>query len=412
MRNLEDWLAYIDGVHWQTMDLGLERMCALVAKLELERPAPIVVTVAGTNGKGSTVRGIEQLLVAAGKTVGATYSPHVHAFSERLRINGEPAADDRIVEAFDAVEKARGDTPLTYFEFAALASLWLFKQTGVDVAVLEIGLGGRLDAFNAVDADVAVITSIGFDHEKFLGSDLDSIGAEKAGILRAGQHVVLGENMPASVYTACREFKLEPLIAGVDFDVSFAADGSRWQLTTTQLSEPVEAPLGSLAPVNLSLAWHAAAYCAPLRAEHLLKANETAALPGRMQTLARAERTWVLDVAHNPAGAGFLADGLALRGLEPALIICGMLRDKHHAQVRACLAERFPRASWWLVDTQGERGMTATELAQACSGWASEVVAWEDVAANAHSATQPGDVILALGSFNVVEQIGAVLEAP
>ena len=204
-KDLSTWLTYIDGQHAQSIDMGLARFTRVLNDLDLQQPAPRVITVAGTNGKGSTVRVMETLLLQGGVTVGATLSPHIWRFNERIRINGEDASDESICAAFAAIDRARGDTPLTYFEFGALAALYCMAQARVQVAILEIGLGGRLDAFNAVDADVAVITSIGLDHQAFLGDTREAIGFEKAGILRPGQRVVLGQNMPSTVDARCSE---------------------------------------------------------------------------------------------------------------------------------------------------------------------------------------------------------------
>ena len=182
-RNLADWLDYIEDIHPSSWDLGLERIGAVADRLELRIPAPVSATVAGTNGKGSTCIVLEQALIAAGLSVGCTLSPHVHRFNERVRIDGVELDDAALCAAFEVIEAGRGDTLLTYFEFTSLAALHCFKQAAVDVAVLEIGLGGRLDAFNIVDADVAVITNIGIDHTDWLGETRELIGAEKAGVL-------------------------------------------------------------------------------------------------------------------------------------------------------------------------------------------------------------------------------------
>ncbi|MGK0223740.1 MAG: dihydrofolate synthase/folylpolyglutamate synthase, partial [Limisphaerales bacterium] len=201
---LEDWLTHIDGRNWQTVDMGLDRIIEMLERLNIQKPAPYVITVAGTNGKGSTCYACEALLLAHGLTVGTAISPHIDRFNERIRVNGEEVADDVIVSAFEAVEVHRKTLPLTYFEYCVLASFWLFRQCNVDVAVLEIGLGGRLDGFNVVGADSAVITSIDLDHQAILGDDRETIGAEKAGIFRPGQRIILAENMPNSVIDASK----------------------------------------------------------------------------------------------------------------------------------------------------------------------------------------------------------------
>ena len=196
---LADWLAYISTQHTQEIALGLERSRAVAEQLNLLPLAPRNLIVAGTNGKGSTVRFAESLLLAQGYSVGATLSPHMHRYNERVRLNGEEATDAQLIEAFSAVDKGRRDIPLTYYEYSVLAAFWLFRQAELDACVLEVGLGGRLDVTNIVDAEVAVVTSIGLDHQNFLGDTLEDIGAEKAAVCRAGAPLLLGGKMPESV---------------------------------------------------------------------------------------------------------------------------------------------------------------------------------------------------------------------
>src|ERR1700728_3890838 len=200
-RTLAEWLALQELVHTRSIDLGLGRVGTVAATLGLERPRYRVITVAGTNGKGSTVATLEALLLAQGLRVGTLTSPHLLRYNERIRVEGREATDAQLVAVFETVEAARGATTLTFFEYNTLAALLLFAEAQVDVAVLEVGLGGRLDATNLVDADVAVLCSVGFDHRDWLGDTLDAIGAEKAGIFRSGRPAVLGTpQMPDSVY--------------------------------------------------------------------------------------------------------------------------------------------------------------------------------------------------------------------
>ena len=194
---LDRWLSFIQEQHVKDIDMGLDRMNLMIARLALTSPHYKVITVAGTNGKGSTCVATEQLLLSHGLRVGTTLSPHVFRFNERIRIQGEELSDRDICDSFKIIEDARDGLPLTYFEFSSLAALVVFGQADLDIAILEIGLGGRLDAFNVIDADVAVITSIGYDHQEFLGDSLEEIGAEKAGIFRSEQTVVLGEELLA-----------------------------------------------------------------------------------------------------------------------------------------------------------------------------------------------------------------------
>lgn len=413
MQSLDEWLDYIAGQHWQDIDMGLQRMRTMVARLDLLRPAAHVITVAGTNGKGSTCVACEALLQKQGKRTGVTLSPHVTRFNERIRIDGQEASDALIMQALRAVEDARQNTPLTYFEFSALAALWCFKHCAVDVAVLEIGLGGRLDAFNVVDADVAVITSIGLDHEAFLGNDRDSIGREKAGILRADQHVVLGVDMPGSVHERCSQLNLHPLVVDTVFDVG-APDPDHWRVRVRsaapanfaggQAAREAVLPYGQCAPHNLLLAYLAVCTERTVPLGWLAEVSQTIRLPGRMQEVALAGRRWLLDVAHNPAGAAFLVQQLRARQLVPAVIVCGMLQDKRHREVYSAISAAFD-ATWFCLSTAGERGMRGADLASALGGRGLQVCEdWSSLLAQVNSATAPGSVILAFGSFNLVEQ--------
>ena len=403
--NLDAWLEYIAQQHQQTIDMGLGRTEQMVQRLGLSRPAAKVVTVAGTNGKGSTVIALESLLLAAGLSVASTLSPHIMRFNERLRVNGVELADDVICSAFAAIEAARQlepVQPLTYFEFSALAALWSADVHKVDVAILEIGLGGRLDAFNVIDADIAVITSIGLDHQSFLGDTLEAIGAEKAGILRAGQHVVLGENMPNSVDQRCSELALTPKRAGIEFSVSTEIQPRTWSLQWGDNSVQ-GLPVGNLAPTNIALAHQAAVGLVDVTHEHLAATAEHAHIPGRLQQHSVQGRLCVHDVSHNPAGAAFLTQQLVERDLRPKWILCAMLADKDHRGVYRELSKVFSGA-WILVDSQGERGMGAKALGESMGLDCQHAADMTSALDQALMASAAGDVILIFGSFNAIEQ--------
>ena len=403
--NLDAWLDYIANQHQQTIDMGLSRTEEMVRRMELRQPARRVVTVAGTNGKGSTITALESLLVKAGLRVFSTLSPHVVRFNERLRLNGMELSDDAICAAFAEIEQARQLNPvvaLTYFEFAALAALWCARQNRVDVVLLEIGLGGRLDAFNVIDADIAVITSIGIDHEKFLGNTRDAIGAEKAGILRFGQRVVLGPDMPASVLSRCRELNVQPLRAGDDFVVSEGSGPLLWTLSWGR-ERLVNLPMGNLAPSNIALAHQAALGLTQISSAQMRETSAQAYIPGRMQQLRYRGRLLVHDVSHNPAAAKFLCHQLAQRDLQPKHVLCAMLADKDHAAVYAAVAN-FTAAPWTLVDTWGERGFSAAQLANAMQIECDQAPDMPTALHQALACTQPDDVILVFGSFNAIEQ--------
>ncbi len=203
---LATWLSYLENLHGKTIDMGLVRVSRVAATLDVVKPAPFVFTVAGTNGKGTTCRTLEAVLMAAGYRVGVYSSPHLVRYTERVRVQGEELAESQHTAAFAEIEAARGETSLTYFEYGTLSALWLFKQAQLDVVILEVGLGGRLDATNLVDCDVAVVTSIALDHTDWLGPDRESIGREKAGIFRPGKPAVVGEtDMPQTIAQVAQE---------------------------------------------------------------------------------------------------------------------------------------------------------------------------------------------------------------
>ena len=335
--------------------------------------------------------------------MGATLSPHIYRFNERFRLNGAEVDDATICTALAAVEEARGDTPLTYFEFSALAALWLFREREVDIAILEIGLGGRLDAFNCVDADVAVITSIGLDHQQFLGETLEEIGAEKAGVLRRGQTAVLGPDMPDSILSRCAELGVHTRRWGEDFRVE--DHGGSWSLIGPGGVFAENIPHGAIAAQNVALAARAAEALtglAPAVAEVSFPV-----VVGRMQTAVSNGRTFICDVAHNPAGLEFLAAQIHRAGHNVRAVVCGMLRDKDHATFGRDLHRHFG-APVFLVSTLGERGLEAAELQTRMdrdAGVINAVGEPQTALAQAVSATEPGDAILICGSFNTLEQL-------
>ena len=261
-RTLAEWLDYIERQHPKSIDMGLDRVREVAQRMGLQRPAKKVITVAGTNGKGSTVAFIESIARAAGWKVGAYTSPHLLAYNERVRIDGADATDAGLVAGFEAVEAARGDTPLTYFEYGTLCALWLFQRSKLDLAVLEVGLGGRLDAVNIVDADVAVVTTVDIDHQDWLGNEREAIGFEKAGIARAWKPLVLGEDdPPSSVLGHAYAIGASAIRANCDFFFE-RSDAGHWRWREVGYS--VELPTPTLAaPAQLR---NAATAIAALRA--------------------------------------------------------------------------------------------------------------------------------------------------
>ncbi|MEQ8486888.1 MAG: Mur ligase family protein [Pseudomonadales bacterium] len=422
-RSLDDWLAHATVLHPVGIDLGLARVSQVAERLGFEAPrrapAPRSVIVAGTNGKGSTCVALEQLLLGSGLKVGTTLSPHVHRFHERVRIDGVEVNDQALCRAFAEVEAARGELTLSYFEFSALVALIIFRDAAVDVAVLEVGLGGRLDAFNLVSADVAVITSIGLDHQQYLGHDLEGIGREKAGVMRAGQDVVLGAEVTASVVHRAAELGCRTWRYGADFAAREGTGGWDYRGPALQVDG---IPWSSVPPHNGALALTAAARLADLDVGSARASLGRCRLPGRFEQR-RAPGTsapLILDVAHNPAGAAFLRRLLARRcpGRRFAAVV-GMLDDKDAAGVAAALGDVVD--VWICVPTLGERGLAAEVLAARLrSGMAAAKLPVADprtapdpaaALAIAASSCPPGGGILAFGSFNLVERMRALLDA-
>ncbi|MFD1297303.1 bifunctional folylpolyglutamate synthase/dihydrofolate synthase, partial [Lysobacter gummosus] len=320
-RTLADWLSYIERIHPKSIDMGLERIRIVWQRLDLQRPGREVITVGGTNGKGSTVAFIEAIARAGGRKVGAYTSPHLLAYNERIRIDGRDAGDADIVAAFEAIEAARlgsgedAQIALTYFEYGTLAALWLFERAGLDLAILEVGLGGRLDATNLVDPDVAVVTTVDLDHQDYLGEDRESIGFEKAGIARAFKPLVLGDDdPPSSVLRHAYAIGASALRAGCDFFFEAGDDGAHWRWR--EVGYEAELPMPALsAPVQLR---NAAVAIAALRAlerapsdEELAQGVAAARVAGRLQRFERGGIEILLDVGHNPQAARALAAWLA-----------------------------------------------------------------------------------------------------
>jgi dihydrofolate synthase/folylpolyglutamate synthase len=375
-RNLAEWLAYQDRVNVHSIELGLDRVRHVWQRMGSPAPAPRVITVGGTNGKGSTVALVEAMLAAAGLRVGSFTSPHLLEYNERIRIDGTDIDDASLTASFERIEAARvggGEDaiPLTYFEFGTLAALDLFARAKVDVAVLEVGLGGRLDAVNIVDADVAVITTVDLDHMDWLGPDRDSIGMEKAGIARAGRPVIVGEpDPPRGLLEALTRIGARVVRAGVDFHAERHASGWRWRHrdgTAMELPDPVLA-----APVQFA---NAAAAIAALHAlfaddEAMLPKNFFAAVraglwdvrvPARLQSLG-GDPSLTVDVGHNPQAARALAEWLDAQPPARVHAVYGSLADKDVAGVIAALGTRIDH--WHLagLERATPRGMNAQTL--------------------------------------------------
>jgi dihydrofolate synthase/folylpolyglutamate synthase len=352
---LEDWLAWQETCHPQEIDLGLDRIRQVAERLRLTETDATVITVAGTNGKGSCVTTLEKLLLAQGESVGAYISPHLLRYNERIRISGEDASDADLCTAFAAIDEARGDISLSYFEFGTLAALWLFRHKGLDYWVLEVGLGGRLDATNIIDSDVAVVTSIALDHQQFLGNDRESIGREKAGIFRAGRPVVCADiNVPRSVLDHADTLQCPVLLAGRDFDWGTSELPDQWRLSLklTQRHESYVLSKPRLPLPSVAAAFQVAVLIDRLPPVQVLdELNANLCLQGRFQALTVDGTDVYVDVAHNPAAAEYLAERLETEQLGQVGVVVAMMADK---DMQACLRPLLPHVShWWVSGLPG-----------------------------------------------------------
>jgi len=425
MRTLAEWLTLQESVHPQTIDMGLERVAQVARRLGVDTAACPVITVGGTNGKGSIAAHLEAQLSARGARVGLFTSPHLRRYNERIRIAAAEIDDATLIAAFERIETARAHTTLTFFEYNTLAALIAFAAHAVDVAVLEVGLGGRLDAANLLDADVAVLASVGFDHRDWLGDTLELIGREKAGIFRAGRPAVLGTPaMPASVYEAIAASGAQPVVAERDFSWRVGRDGWDYDgLTLHFTGLPPAALAGDIQYRNAATALAALEALAanpPLNPaaaallRRLAPADMTATaaglrnvrLPGRFQIVPGAVE-WILDIAHNEPAAEVLAAQLRARPHRRAgartFAVIGVLKDKDAGAIATALAGVVDH--WIACALPGARGGGAAELAQRLGVPAARTELADSVAAGcarARAAARPGDRVLVCGSLHTV----------
>ncbi|MEW5973685.1 MAG: bifunctional tetrahydrofolate synthase/dihydrofolate synthase [Pseudomonadota bacterium] len=413
---LAEWLSFLEAQHPRGqagIELGLERVRRVLGAMGLSPRLPFpVVTVAGTNGKGSSVAMLEAVLVAAGHRVGAYTSPHLLSYNERVRLDGHPVADEILVRGFARVEAARGEVPLTYFEFGTLAALAVFLEAGVDAAILEVGLGGRLDAVNVVDADAALITNVALDHVEWLGEDRESIGREKAGILRAGQWAVIAEiDPPRSVLAQAEALGLQPWRRGIDFDLKRGQ--GRWTWTGPEGGHELPVPalagahqLDNAAGVVMLLEGLRASL--PWRVEDLRAGLRAVRHPGRLQCLEQAGIPVWIDVAHNPAGVEALARAMGdLPAAGRTLAVFSALADKDAVGMACTMADRVD--AWYVAGLEGPRGRQAGDLAEllrqaglpVAGAWPRPAMAYNAALGEAGA----GDRLLVFGSFLCVADI-------
>ena len=425
MRTLAEWLALHEAVHPQSIDMGLARVGAVARALQLTSLPCAVITVAGTNGKGSVAAHLEALLAVRGARTGLFTSPHFVRYNERIRVDGVDVDDAALVAAFERIEQARGTTTLTFFEYNTLAALLIFRERGVQAAILEVGLGGRLDATNLIDADVAVLASVGFDHREYLGETLEAIGREKAGIFRPQRAAVLGTpEMPASVFAAIAGQGARAIVAGRDF--SWQQHGDSWDyrgLEQVFTGLPPSALAGAIQYRNAATAFAAVealtldpapstavqglvprladfdALTAALALRRVRLAGRFQIVPGKVE--------WILDIAHNEPAARVLAQQLRARPLPAAsgrtFAVIGVLADKDAAAIGAALGDLIDQ--WIVCALPGPRGGSARALAQRLARKQETVQLAESVRAGcelAAASARPGDRVVVCGSLHTV----------
>jgi len=412
--NLPDWLELLERRHPKAIDLGLERCSVVWRKMGSPQPSPRIFMVAGTNGKGSTVATICALLDALGHSYGSYTSPHLARYNERVRLQGEPVPDETLLQAFERVEAARGDVSLSYFEFGTLAAISILSRARLDYSVMEVGLGGRLDAVNLLDADCAVITPIGLDHQDYLGDDLLSIGREKAGIIRPGRPVVCGEaDPPASIIEIAQAHAAPLKRLGVDFTIRrlnglalFSTGGLEMEVPLPVLDGPHQ--LNNMATaIAALLELIPGAAAAPDALVHGLR---SVSLSGRFERILQQPVVWV-DVGHNPMAASAVAitvgEAMQAEGIATCRCVLAMLADKDAPAVVTELQAAV--SGWYCAGLEGDRGQTGAALARRVEqvDAAQDIRVFESVRQALDSAildSGPDDAVLVFGSFLTATQ--------
>jgi dihydrofolate synthase/folylpolyglutamate synthase len=411
MRSLEQWLAYQTQVHPQAIDLSLDRLRVVLGRLQWRQPPIPVITVAGTNGKGSVSAICTAILRAAGYRVGTFTSPHLRDYRERIRIHDAYASSAGLVAAFEQIEAARGAVALTFFEFNTLAALLLFESAQLDAWVLEIGMGGRLDAVNLVDPDVAVVVSIGLDHQEYLGNTREAIAREKAGIFRKGVAAVIGGREPAPVLESVARTVGAPL-KRLAIEYNYILQGTGWRYRGTRWDLPLlpaPALLGDVQFANAATAIAALEEISPrlrIGAAAVAQGLEQVRLVARFQLInPPSSPAWILDVAHNPDAARVLVHNLRASPISGrTYAVCGILADKDAAAIAAILRDSID--AWWCASIDGARGRSGAELAQAVRGQVEATVhtasSVSAACAAAAAAANGSDRIVVFGSFHTV----------
>jgi dihydrofolate synthase/folylpolyglutamate synthase len=416
---LPEWLAWQENLHFTEVDPGLDRISQVWRRLNLVTTLPFkVVTVAGTNGKGSSVAMLDSILRAADYKTGTYTSPHLLHYNERIMVNGQPCSDDAICRAFEQIDQARGELSLTYFEFATLAAVILFCDQKIDIAILEVGMGGRLDAVNLFDADIALITPISLDHTQWLGQDRETIAFEKAGIIRQSNPVVCSEFAPAaSLLSHAKQLKAPLFISGQHYHYQKSGSSWHWSNEKQRLDSLVfPALVGDYQIQNAAAVLEVVSLLGMqgyiIKRTDIEQGLTEVKLAGRFQKVA-GQINHYFDVTHNEQGAENLAHLLVSTYCEGRTIaVLGMLKDKNASAVSEILNSQI--ALWYVGGLSGNRGLTGPDLsAQIAQSVDDSVIYPKNTVAEAYTAAleeaNPGDRILVFGSFHTVETVMLLL---
>lgn len=423
MRDLDQWLDYIQSVHRRSIDLELDRV-RRVAHVMCLAPLPRVITVAGTNGKGSSVAMLEAIYTAAGYRTGVYTSPHLVDYNERIRIQGTPVAQDAICQAFERIEQARASIPLTYFEFGTLAALDIFSRSGLDVVMLEVGMGGRLDAVNIVDSDVACIVSIGRDHTQWLGEGREQIAREKAGIMRYQRPVICSDTEPPDSIVECAaNTGVQLWQINKDFGhQKQATSWSWWESAQGDKTQLADLPIPNI-PGDKQLLNAAGVLCVIARMQEALPVNQEniadglnqVRIPGRLQVIDQEPRI-IFDVAHNADSAQSLSRFLASEDCAGrTLAVFAALADKPLDEIAEIMADQIDQ--WYVAGLEGERGSQGADILAGISDRLEDSVAssYEDPVSAYQAAladSDSADRIVVFGSFVTVGAIMEYLDIP
>lgn len=426
---LAEWLSYLENSHFKAIDLGLDRIKSVAEKLDLLHPVPYVITVGGTNGKGTTCRLLETILLNHGLRVGVYSSPHLLRYNERVRIQNQDLPDEAHTASFAFIDENKTES-LTYFEFSTLSALHLFKQANLDVVILEVGLGGRLDATNIVDSNLAVITSIDIDHTDFLGDTREAIAFEKAGIFREKCPVVIGEpHVPNSMLEQADRLHCQVSRRKVDWSFQQHSENWQWQSHKVRLEN---LPFCQIPLMNAATALAAVEQLPfDISEETIRESLKQVELIGRFQPIKADKREKlasllnqeihylpeiIIDVGHNPHAAAYLSEKLtALKAQKQGKVIavCGMLKDKDAQGVFTHLVPLIDE--WHCVSLGGYRGQTGNDLLEKLTEFSSHVNAKSEdsVMAGVNAALKSAvknDLVLVFGSFHTVAEFWEVLE--